>query len=142
MPSLFNLVLQAHEAIYKRTDGLIGHKLLGVPTLLLRTTGRRSGVTRTNGLVYATDGDRYLVVPSKGGADIPPGWLHNVRADPSVEVQIGRDRQAATASIIDGDDPDFARVWKLVNDGNGDRYDAYQAKTSRRIPVVALSPRP
>src|SRR3989441_12764168 len=94
--SITGQVLRLHEALYKRTDGRVGHRMLGVPTLLLRTTGRRSGVTRTNGLVYARDGDRYLVVPSKGGADQPPGWLHNVRAQPHVEVQIGRKRSPAT----------------------------------------------
>ena len=72
-----------HEQLYKRTDGRLGHRMIGVPTLLLRTTGRRSGATRTNGLVYARDGDDYLVVASNGGADRPPAWLHNLRANPA-----------------------------------------------------------
>lgn len=59
-------VLRFHEQLYKRTDGRVGHHMVGVPTLLLRTTGRRSGATRTNGLVYARDGDDYLVVASNG----------------------------------------------------------------------------
>jgi hypothetical protein len=49
-------VLKVHERLYKATDGRVGHKMIGVPSLLLRTTGRGSGVTRTNGLVYAGDG--------------------------------------------------------------------------------------
>ena len=64
--SLFGNVLRVHEKLYVATDGRVGHRLLGVPTLLLRTTGRRSGVTRTNALVYARDGAGYLVVASKG----------------------------------------------------------------------------
>jgi deazaflavin-dependent oxidoreductase (nitroreductase family) len=133
-------VLRIHEQIYKRTDGRVGHRMLGVPTLLLRTTGRRSGATRTNGLVYARDGGDYLVVASNGGADRHPAWLHNVRANPAVEVQIGRDRRKGAARIVEQSDPDFDRLWKIVNENNGDRYTAYQKKTARAIPVIAVTP--
>ena len=138
--SLMSHALRVHERLYVASDGRIGHKMLGVPSLLLRTTGRRSGQTRTNGLVYARDGDDYLVVASNGGADRAPGWLHNLRANPTVEIQIGRERQPATARIIERSDPDYERVWKLVNENNGDRYNAYQQKTARPIPVIALTP--
>jgi deazaflavin-dependent oxidoreductase (nitroreductase family) len=138
--TLFTTTLRVHEFLYVRSDGLIGHRVLGVPTLLLRTTGRRSGRTRTNALVYASDGERYLVVPSNGGADRAPGWLHNLRAQPSVEVQTGRRRRKATASVIEPGDPEFSGLWKVVNDNNGNRYDAYQRRTKRPIPVVALQP--
>jgi deazaflavin-dependent oxidoreductase (nitroreductase family) len=114
--------------------------MLGVPTLLLRTTGRRSGATRTNGLVYARDSDDYLVVASNGGADRPPAWWHNARAQPDVEIQIGRERRRGTARIIEPSDPSYERVWKLVNAHNRDRYSAYQQKTTRPIPVIAITP--
>jgi F420H(2)-dependent quinone reductase len=133
-------VLRVHERIYKATDGRVGHRMIGVPTLLLRTTGRRSGATRTNGLVYARDAADYLVVPSNGGADKPPAWLHNLRADPQVEVQIGRERQKGTARIVEPSDPDYDRLWKIVNENNRDRYTAYQENTDRPIPVVAVRP--
>jgi F420H(2)-dependent quinone reductase len=138
--SLTGQVLRIHEELYKRTDGRLGHRMLGVPTLLLRTTGRRSGATRTNSLVYARDGDEYLVVASNGGADRSPAWLHNLRADPDVEIQIGRNRLHGTARIIERTDPDYERLWKLVNENNRDRYTAYQAQTTRPIPVVAITP--
>jgi F420H(2)-dependent quinone reductase len=138
--SLTGQVLRVHEAIYKATDGRVGHRMIGVPTLLLRTTGRRSGATRTNGLVYARDGDDLLVVASKGGDDKPPAWLHNLRADPSVEVQVGRERQPATARIVEPGDPDYERLWKIVNQNNRDRYTGYQKLTDRPIPVIALTP--
>jgi deazaflavin-dependent oxidoreductase (nitroreductase family) len=138
--SLYQLALRVHAAVYERSDGRVGHGVLGVPTLLLRTTGRRSGRTRTNALVYARDGARYLVVPSKGGADQAPGWLHNIRARPTVEIQVGRQRRPATATVIAPDDPEFPRLWKTVNRNNASRYDQYQARTTRPIPVVALSP--
>jgi len=137
--TVFRTTLQVHAFIYEHTDGLIGHRMLGVPCLMLRTTGRKTGQTRTNSLVYAKDSDRYLVVASKGGAPKAPAWLLNLRAKPEVQVQIGRTRFPATGTEIAPDDPDYARVWKLVNDNNGNRYDAYQQKTTRPIPVVALS---
>ena len=138
--SLTSQMLRLHQAIYERTDGRIGHRTIGVPTLLLRTTGRRSGATRTNGLVYARDGDAYLVVASNGGADSHPAWLHNVRAEPDVEIQIERERRKGTARVVEPSDPDYDRLWKVVNENNRDRYSGYQAKTERPIPVVAITP--
>jgi deazaflavin-dependent oxidoreductase (nitroreductase family) len=138
--SLTSQVLRLHERLYKGTDGRVGHRMIGVPTLLLRSTGRRSGATRTNGLVYARDGDDYLVVASNGGADRPPAWLHNVRAHPDVEVQIGRDRRPGTARIVEPSDPDYDRLWRIVNDNNRDRYTAYQQQTRRPIPVIVVTP--
>jgi deazaflavin-dependent oxidoreductase (nitroreductase family) len=138
--SLTGQVLRVHERLYILSDGRVGHKMVGVPTLLLRTTGRRSGATRTNGLVYARDGDDYLVVPSNGGADQAPGWLHNIRANPTVEIQVGRDRQKGTARVVEPSDPDYERLWRIVNENNRDRYVAYQKQTTRPIPVVAITP--
>ncbi|TMK66704.1 MAG: nitroreductase family deazaflavin-dependent oxidoreductase [Actinobacteria bacterium] len=132
--------LRLHEQLYKRTDGRVGHHMIGVPTLLLRTTGRRSGATRTNGLVYARDGDDYLVVASNGGADRHPAWLHNVRANPDVEVQVRRERRKGTARIVEPSDPSYERLWQIVNANNRDRYSAYQKQTSRPIPVVVVTP--
>ena len=139
--SLTGQVLRVHEAIYKATDGRLGHNMIGVPTLLLRTTGRRSGQTRTGSLVYARDGEDYVVVASKGGADQHPAWLFNLRANPDCEVQIGRERQPARARELGPSDPDYERLWKLANDNNRGRYDGYQKLTQRPIPVVVLSPR-
>jgi deazaflavin-dependent oxidoreductase (nitroreductase family) len=65
----------------------VGQRLIGVPCLLLRTTGRKSGTVRTSALVYARDGEDYLLVASNGGADRPPGWLFNIQAEPKVEIQ-------------------------------------------------------
>lgn len=140
--SVLGRVLRVHAFVYERTGGLIGHRLLGVPCLMLRTIGRRSGQTRVNSLVYAKDGDRYIVVASKGGDPKAPAWLLNLRANPTVEVQIGRKRLAATAVEMGPSDPDYASLWKLVNDKNSNRYDGYQKKTTRRIPLVALEPGP
>lgn len=137
--SVMGQVLRLHERLYKGTDGRIGHRMIGVPTLLLRTTGRRSGLTRTNALVYARDGADYLVVASNGGADQAPAWLHNLRANPGVEIQVGRERHKATSRVVGPSDPDYERLWKIVNENNRDRYSAYQKQTARAIPVVVVT---
>lgn len=138
--SLLAAVLRVHDRLYQASDGRIGHRLLGVPSLLVRTTGRRSGQTRSASLVYAADGADYLVVASKGGAEEPPAWLLNLEARPEIEMQIGRERRRASATVAGPSDPGYARLWKIVNEGNGERYEAYQSQTSRPIPVVVLTP--
>lgn len=139
--SVMGQVLRLHEWLYKKTDGRIGHRMIGVPTLLLGTTGRRSGLARINALVYALDGEDYVLVASNGGADRDPAWLGNLRANPKVEVQVGRERQNAVSRVIEPSDPDYKRLWKIVNDNNHDRYSAYQNQTARAIPVVLVARR-
>ena len=97
-------LLSLHQLLYERTDGRIGHRLIGVPTLLLRTTGRRTGQQRISALVYARDGKDYVLVASNGGSDRPPGWLFNIEAEPSVEIQVGRKRSPATAHVVTAKD--------------------------------------
>ena len=133
-------LLTLHQRVYERTGGRIGHRLIGVPSALLRTTGRRTNQIRTAALVYARDGADYLVVASNGGSDRPPGWLFNIEAKPAVELQIGRNKFAAMARIVSADDPGYPRLWDAVNANNHGRYGRYQAKTSRNIPVVVVTP--
>ena len=97
-------LLHLHQAIYQVTDGRIGHHLLGVHCLLLRTRGRRTGKKRTSSLAYVRDGETYLVVGSLGGSARAPGWLHNVLARPRVGVQVARERFTAVATVVDRDD--------------------------------------
>jgi deazaflavin-dependent oxidoreductase (nitroreductase family) len=139
--SLESTVLKLHQAAYERTNGRIGHSLFGVTTLLLRTTGRRSGKTRTNALVYAKDGADYVLVASNGGSDRPPGWLFNVRNQPDVEIQIADKSFAAQARVLERGEDGYDRLWRLVNEQNKRRYDGYQAKTARPIPLVIVTPR-
>jgi deazaflavin-dependent oxidoreductase (nitroreductase family) len=137
---LAHTVLVAHGRLYARTGGRIGHRLLGVPSLLLHTVGAKSGAPRTNSLSYAMDGPRYVVVASAGGSSRNPAWFHNVRANPDVVAQVGTRRVPSTARIVLPDDADYERLWKLVNANNKQRYAAYQRLTSRPIPIVVLSP--
>jgi deazaflavin-dependent oxidoreductase (nitroreductase family) len=124
-----------HIRRYVATGGEDGHLWRGVPTLLLTTTGRTTGVPRRTALIYGTDGDDLVVVASQGGAPEHPNWYRNLDADPRVEVQVRADRFDATARTASG--PDRSRLWLLMT-SIWPAYDDYQAKTAREIPVVVL----
>ena len=141
--------LKAHRWVYERTDGRIGKHSGGVPALLITTTGRKSGLARTNGLTYCRDRGDYIVVASNGGGDRPPAWLLNIEADPRVTLRVGRRVFPATARVAT--DQEQAFLWPLVNRTNRGlaplfhpgvtgRYDVYQRNTDRRIPVVVITP--
>ena len=135
------LFAQAHDTLYQRSGGRFGHRIPGAPnSLLLHTVGAKTALPRTNSLSYARDGDSYLVVASNGGDRRSPGWLHNLRAEPRVEINVGPRRFAATAAEFGAGDPDYARLWRIVNANNANRYDSYQARTDRPIPVIRLTP--
>ena len=139
--NLLPSVLRVHDAVYRNTNGWIGHRTLGIPSLLLHTVGAKTGTARTASLTYARDGENYLIVASKSGAPSAPGWYHNLKANPNVEINAGIKRFGVTAKPVLPDDPDYARLWQIVNKNNSNRYEAYQKKTSRPIPVVVLTPR-
>lgn len=133
--------VRVHDAVYQRSHGWIGHRIPGAPnSLLLHTVGAKTGLPRTNSLSYARDGDAYLVVASNGGDRRSPGWYHNLKANPNVEINVGPRRFPVTAEPVLPDDPDYPRLWRIVNANNADRYEGYQQRTSRPIPVVRLTP--
>jgi len=138
--SLERAVLRLHQRIYLASRGRVGHRLLGVPCLLLWTTGRRSGVARVAALVYLADGDRCVVAASNGGAPAPPEWLRNLEADPAAEVWVARRRWHVTATVLTRGDAAYGELWRRINDVNRGRYDRYQTRTSRPIPLVVLAP--
>ena len=88
---------QEHVDRYRATDGEEGYEWQGTQTLLLTTTGRKSGEQRTTPLIFAPHGDAYMIVASKGGTDTPPAWYLNLTENPKVEVQIKGDRFTAHA---------------------------------------------
>ncbi len=141
--------LKFHAYIYERTDGRIGKHSNRVPALLLTTTGRKSGQSRTHGLTYYRDGDDVIVVASNGGSDRHPAWFLNLQAEPRVKVRLGRQVVGATARVASPEER--ARLWPLVNracrgmapvfhPGATGRYDVHQRHTSREIPVVIITP--
>lgn len=135
-------LLKMHDRIYQKTEGRIGHVIPGAPpSLLLHTVGAKTGRARTTSLTYAKDGSSYLVVASKGGEPTAPGWYFNLKANPDVEINVGPKRFAVTARVVGKDAPDYSRMWQVVNKNNANRYAGYQKRTTRPIPVVALTPR-
>ncbi|MEB3021015.1 nitroreductase family deazaflavin-dependent oxidoreductase [[Mycobacterium] crassicus] len=136
-------LLRLHDTLYQCTNGRIGHRFPGLPpSLLLHTVGAKTGAARISTLTYARDGDSYLIVASMGGAPRSPGWYHNLKAHPDVEINVGPARFGATARPVLPDDPDYARLWRIVNANNANRYEAYQRRTTRPIPIVAITPTP
>jgi deazaflavin-dependent oxidoreductase (nitroreductase family) len=124
-----------HVQRYIETDGEDGHIWKGAPTLILTTLGRRSGKPRRLALIYGRDGDRYILVASKGGAAKHPEWYLNLRDNPEVQVQVLADRFRAKARTATPDEhkalwPRMAEIWP--------NYNAYQAGTDRQIPIVIL----
>ena len=123
---------------YRATGGRVGGKFRGgAPVMLVTTIGRKSGRRLTTPLLYLRDGDHVVTVASKGGMDHHPLWYRNMVANPAVDVQIGRDITAMRARTADASEK--AALWpKLV--AMYPDYAQYQARTTRDIPVVILSP--
>lgn len=124
-----------HLRRYRETDGADGHIWRGVPTLLLTTTGRKSKKPLQLPLIYGSDGPRYVIVASKGGAPEHPGWYQNLVANPNVELQVAADKFRARARTAEAGERE--RLWKRMTK-LWPAYDEYQAKTAREIPVVVL----
>lgn len=133
-----NLFGPEHVRVYRETGGQQGYHWRGTEILLLNTTGRKSGQERTMPLIHRTDGDRYVVVASKGGAPDHPAWFENLRANPDVTVQVRDEVVPVRAHVAEGEER--ARLWSLMTEVWPD-YDSYQQKTDREIPVVVLQPR-
>jgi deazaflavin-dependent oxidoreductase (nitroreductase family) len=125
-----------HVKRYRETGGEVGHDWKrGSKTLLLTTTGRKSGKQSTTPLIYENDGDRYVIVASKGGADEHPGWYLNLEKEPAVEIQVKDEVIPARAHTAEGEERE--RLWNLAAQQWPD-YNSYQQNTDREIPVVVL----
>ena len=110
-----------------------------MPCLVLTTTGRRSGEKRTSPLFYGTAGDAYVLIGSKGGADTHPAWYLNLRANPTAEVQVGREQFTVRAREATGKEREqlFEQMAQMAPP-----YRDYQRKTKRELPVVVLEKQP
>jgi proline iminopeptidase len=136
MNEALNLFGDEHVRRYRETGGEVGHIWReGSTILLLTTTGRRSGDKHTTPLIYAKDGDRYVIVASKGGAPDDPGWYKNLVKTPEVELQVAAEVFRARARTAHGEER--TRLWKKANEV-WPHYDEYAKLTSREIPVVVL----
>lgn len=122
---------------YLASGGTQGHESGGVYTLVLATTGRRTGIPRRTCLIYGSVGEDFVVVASKGGADEDPAWFKNLKADPSVGVQVGGRRFTARARVASS--AERAPLW-LQMTRIFPLYEEYAQKTDREIPIVLLTP--
>ena len=123
---------------FRANGGKVGGRFEGRPMLLLTTTGAKSGLPRTTPLVYTVDGDRIVIIASKGGAPINPDWYHNLVANPDVIVELGTDRFPAKARVTEGEERD--RLYDAMA-AQMPFFAEYQRKTERRIPLVVLERR-
>ena len=122
---------------FRANDGKVGGSFEGAPVLLLTSTGARSGQRRTTPLMYMPDGERMVIFASKGGAPTNPAWYHNLRANPSATVEVGTDTVDVDAAVTSGEERErlFKRQAELYP-----QFAEYAEKTTREIPVLALSP--
>jgi len=133
------LMSRINTWIYRGSGGRFGAKFLrGAPVCLLITTGRKSGQERTAPLIYLKEGDDFIFVASKGGMSSHPDWYRNLEAKPDCAIEIGSQRFAAVARRVDDDEK--AALWPRLLAIYPD-YDDYQARTTRNIPVIRVSPR-
>jgi F420H(2)-dependent quinone reductase len=105
-------------------------------TITLTTTGARTGRSRSAELYAFEDGDRLVVVGSRGGSARNPAWIHNLRAHPEVSVKRGKGVTEMVAAEVT--DADRDRIWKLVVEAFP-LYASYQKRTKRTIPLFTLT---
>jgi deazaflavin-dependent oxidoreductase (nitroreductase family) len=120
---------------FRGNEGKVGGPFAGAPLLLLTTTGAKSGMARTTPVMYLPDGERLIIFASKAGASTNPDWYHNLVAHPEATVEVGSETFKVTAVEVTGEERDqlYARQAALYPG-----FAAYEAKTTRRIPVIAL----
>jgi len=133
-----NLFGAEHVRVYRETGGERGYHWRGAKVLLLTTTGRTSCEQRTTPLIHGVDGDRWIVIASKGGAPDHPAWYLNLQAEPRTEIQVEGDVIPVVSTTAEGDER--SRLWAAMLD-QWPAYDEYQSKTDREIPVVVLERR-
>jgi F420H(2)-dependent quinone reductase len=136
---LINRAFGMHTAVYRASRGLIGHRIPGLPPmLLLDHKGAKSGVERTTPLVYLDDDGRWVIVASKGGHAKHPAWFHNLKANPDTKIQVGSRKVDVRARVATA--AEHKKLWPRLVDIWSD-YAVYQKRTDRKIPLVILEPR-
>jgi deazaflavin-dependent oxidoreductase (nitroreductase family) len=134
-PSDDDLFGQVHVRVYRQTEGERGYRWRGATILLLTTEGRVSGQERTTPLIFRSDGERWVLVASKGGAPDHPDWYKNLTRNPQATIQVKGERIPVRARDAEGEER--SRLWSLMTE-MWPAYDGYQRRTDRQIPVVVL----
>jgi deazaflavin-dependent oxidoreductase (nitroreductase family) len=135
-PESFNDFNQQIITEFRANGGKVGGQFAGGNMLLLTTTGAKSGQPRTSPLAYSRDGDRIIIIASKGGAPTNPDWYYNLVAHPDVTIEVGTEKLTAHATVAEGAERErlFAQVVAQMP-GFGE----YQRNTTRQIPVIVLT---
>ena len=131
------LFINMHKSLYRLSNGSFLGQFGPMKILLLTTIGRKSGKARTIPLGYMADGDNYVVVASNGGSDKHPAWWLNLENQPEATIQVKDQKLSVIARRSEG--VEYKRLFTQLNEMNSS-YGDYQAKTSRKIPVVILEP--
>jgi deazaflavin-dependent oxidoreductase (nitroreductase family) len=121
---------------FRANAGKVGGPFAGRTLLLLHSIGAKSGQERVNPVAYVSDGDRLVIIASKGGAPTNPAWYHNLLAHPLVTVEVGSERFQVRAAVAA--EPERTRLYdKMVAMMPG--FAEYRQKTTRTIPVIVLT---
>jgi deazaflavin-dependent oxidoreductase (nitroreductase family) len=120
---------------FRANNGKVGGQFEGAPLLLLHTTGAKSGTVRVNPLAFTHDGERFVVIASKGGAPTNPDWYYNILANPLVTVEVGSEQFQARATAAA--EPERTRLFEQMA-AQMPGFAEYQRNTARTIPVVVL----
>lgn len=137
MNIVLKAVLSVYIFLYRLTSGAIGGRMAGLNVLLLTTTGRKTGKSRTAPLGYFKDDGNFVIIASNGGSEKNPGWFYNVKSNPQVKIQIGKRELAAQAQVADPEKR--SRLWpELVK--MSPTYEKYAQNMKREIPLVILQP--
>ena len=132
---LVKLFTQTHVGLYRLTKGKLGGKMGSNEILLLSTTGRKSGQSRTTPVVFFRDKASFVVVASDGGAASHPAWYHNLSADRKASILVGGEAIKVKAAEATGKERE--RLWKMITE-KASQFSQYQEKTERQIPVMML----
>lgn len=123
---------------FRANGGKVSGPMAGAPLLLLTTKGAKSGQTRVNPLAYTMDGARYVIIASYAGSPNNPPWYHNLLANPTVTVEVGNEKFQADAKVVD--EPNRTKFYRQMA-SQMSVFNEYEKKTTRKIPVIALTRR-
>lgn len=121
---------------FRANEGKVGGNFAKMKLLLLHTTGAKSGLERINPLACMADGERFVIIASKGGAPTHPDWYYNIVANPSVSVEVGTEQFEAKATVVK--EPERTELYNKMASINP-FFEEYRQKATRVIPVIVLT---
>lgn len=137
MKVFFRAILSVYIFFYRLTSGAIGGRMAGLNVMLLTTTGRKTGQPRVTPLGYFKEGANFVIIASNAGAEKNPAWFYNLKSNPQVKIQIGKQELTARAQVVDSEKRN--QMWsELVK--MAPAYKKYEKQTKREIPLVILQP--